>query len=269
MRATPTWQPGCATWLDPGSDTCATHPTWASGLTPTPPWKTARGNGCTVLHDDDYVLPGFYDTMRRAALSVGDEVGVLCCQCGVLGLDGTESDVTLYRPQPGILPHWLAQTTMANPVNPPSVVVRRSTYETVGLYAENIGVCADWEFNIRSATRFEWWYEPDKLAVYRLHPDSVSGARRARGEAADDYGRVLPGGGGDLLCPASIAGRGPAGRAWGPLRRPAGDHGGRSHDGWLAGRGGNTGGSVHAAAPLVGVLNEEPRFHFDPPPKKW
>lgn len=45
-----------------------------------------------------------------------------------------------------------------------SLVVRRQVYETKGLYDESL-TCADWEFQIRSALRYDWWYLPEKFRV--------------------------------------------------------------------------------------------------------
>jgi hypothetical protein len=157
-----------------------------SGLT------LCNGHWIHILHDDDYVLPGFYRTMREAVEVLPSSTGVACCGCLLV-----EEESVLSKPQPslqpvgGVLAHWLERLAVRNQVNMPSVIVRRDVYERVGVYCEDIASCADWDFHLRAAMHYDWWYVSEVLAAYRIHSDSVTGRLGQSGRLAQDLRLTL------------------------------------------------------------------------------
>jgi hypothetical protein len=63
--------------------------------------------------------------------------------------------------------------------------------QAIGGYDETIKNCADWEFHIRAAQRFGWWYVPGALACYRIHQDSVTGQHTRSGTIARDLRKTI------------------------------------------------------------------------------
>ncbi len=153
--------------------------------------RHARGRWIHLLHDDDYVLDGFYAAMAAAAEAVPETVGVLCCGSRVVGEDGaTLVTLPAFRAGAGVLDGWVERMAEANPVNLPAVMVRRSVYETVGVYDEDLD-CADWAFHLRAAARWAWWYEPACLACYRRAEGSISAQTVRSGAVASDLRRCI------------------------------------------------------------------------------
>ncbi len=138
-----------------------------------------RGHWIHLLHDDDYVKPGFYEALQQGVLlGFGDHVSV---DLGIAStgyeVENQSGEVTFERSMSesrGILvkDQWQRMIGTANFLNPPAVVVKRSTYEQIGLYHPDIPYCADWEFYKRAAAFTNWWNEPAKLARYRQHDQS-------------------------------------------------------------------------------------------------
>ena len=51
----------------------------------------------------------------------------------------------------------------------PSIAVKRRTYELLGGFHPSLFHSADWDMWKRIATRFRVWYDPEPLALYRIH----------------------------------------------------------------------------------------------------
>jgi glycosyltransferase involved in cell wall biosynthesis len=127
----------------------------------------SRGRWIHVLHDDDYVLPGFYGRLRQSLEGSADSVAGAFT--GYENID--EAGKILFRQQAcgghrGVAKDWISVIGVANPLNMPAVVVRRSAHERLG------GYHGDWELYKRIAAFGEWWSEPDILARYREHARS-------------------------------------------------------------------------------------------------
>jgi glycosyltransferase involved in cell wall biosynthesis len=136
--------------------------------------RLSRGLWIHLLHDDDYVLSGFYDTLENDFAEAGDGVGA-----AFTGYENEDQNGNInfrkqvYGNQRGIHGDWPQVIGAANVLNPPAVVIRRSTYEMIGGYHPRLrGYGEEWEFYKRAACFVDWWYEPKYLARYRLHGES-------------------------------------------------------------------------------------------------
>lgn len=125
----------------------------------------ARGRWVHLLHDDDWVLPSFYEAAGRADADL-HWVGYRNDRGGKTNLvvnDGPE-------------PFW-PNICCQNFLNPCAVAVRREVYERLGGYLPDPACYhgADWEFWIRAAQRgFRWGHDSRVLAVYGEEPGSMS-----------------------------------------------------------------------------------------------
>jgi protein O-GlcNAc transferase len=137
--------------------------------------QMAVGEWIHLLHDDDWVLPGFYQKMQQALENQPAGIGAACCRYAMTDAVGNWQGVSpSLHPVAGILPRWLHTIGTQNPLNPPAVVVRRSVYETLGGYHPDLGFTSDWEMCKRIATNYRWWYLPETLVCYRRHGESAT-----------------------------------------------------------------------------------------------
>jgi len=134
--------------------------------------ERATGHYVHILHDDDAVLPGFYQTFGRAFDS-HPEVGAAYGR--YIEIDGNERWNLLSgldAPASGPLPNPPLALARRNRVRTPSVVVRRSLYERIGGFNPRLSHAADWEMWVRLAVNTSIWYEVQPLALYRSHASS-------------------------------------------------------------------------------------------------
>ena len=155
--------------------------------------RRTRGRWIHILHDDDWVLPGFYRTMRAGIEAVPAGVGVAFCmyttQDERVGAAGAPAP---FRAGPGLLGRdFLARLATANPLNLPAVVFRRESFETVGLFREDLPYTADWEWYVRSAPFVGWHHQPETLACYRVHATNQTHDLARTGRTARDIRRTL------------------------------------------------------------------------------
>ena len=151
----------------------------------------ARGQLIHLLHQDDYVLPGFYERMdfgfRRAP-----EIGMAFCRTRLVDA-GDQLLKTISRQQwlAGVLANWLPRIAERQRIQTPSVVVARTTYETLGGYRPDLQLALDWEMWVRIAAALPVWYEPRPLAAYRRHAANETARLMASGAAWPDMAHAI------------------------------------------------------------------------------
>jgi glycosyltransferase involved in cell wall biosynthesis len=124
----------------------------------------SRGHWIHLLHQDDLVLPGFYAALEGAA----PEAGAAFCRHAFMEARGHWEQISrLERAASGFLEDALARIAVDQPIQCPSIVVRRSAYEEVGGFRPDLCYALDWEMWIRIAAHWPVWYEPRVLAAYR------------------------------------------------------------------------------------------------------
>jgi glycosyltransferase involved in cell wall biosynthesis len=132
----------------------------------------SRGHWIHLLHQDDLVLPGFYERLARAD-AVQPEVGAAFCRYWLVDESGSRTGIsTLERDIAGVCESWLEQIAVSNRIQCPSIVVRRNCYEQLGGFRDDLSFTLDWEMWIRIASRYATYYEPEALAAFRVHDDS-------------------------------------------------------------------------------------------------
>ena len=152
----------------------------------------SRGQWIHLLHDDDYVLPGFYQRLRESLEKSSSSVGAAFT--GYENVDEQGKVIfsqQLYKQQRGIAKGFIEKIGIANPLNMPAVVVRRSTYEHLGGYLPELNYTGDWEFYKRVSTFYDRWYEPEILARYRQHSQNITTESTLSGKNGTDIRRAI------------------------------------------------------------------------------
>lgn len=157
--------------------------------------QRARGEWVHILHGDDLVAPGFYDAFMRAARAHPD-IGAAFCRTVNIDADGHTVDVSPREcDASGIHRTLLERLAVHNLIMFPSIAVKRSTYERLGGFHPALFHAADWDMWKRVAVTVPVWYDPEPLAMYRVHGDSDtshlmrSGANIADARHAIDIAR--------------------------------------------------------------------------------
>lgn len=149
--------------------------------------QRSHGHLIHLLHGDDCVRGDFYGKLQRA-FEEGSEVGAAFCRYITMDERGHWQRFSdLQQLETGVLDNWLEQIAVINRLQPPSMVVRRDVYETLGGFDSRIVCCAeDWEMWVRIAANYSVWYEVEPLALYRSHSKSLTGRCARTGQNVRD-----------------------------------------------------------------------------------
>jgi glycosyltransferase involved in cell wall biosynthesis len=151
--------------------------------------RRARGHLVHILHGDDLVRPGFYRTFEQV-FSRRPEVGAVFCNQLIVDEEGRIVHTsTPVEPESGILDRWMERIAQGQRLQTPSIAARRSVYEKIGGFDSRLSYCEDWEMWVRIAAHYPVWYEPEPLAVYRIHLSSNSGRQARTGANIQDLRR--------------------------------------------------------------------------------
>ncbi|MEH2289744.1 glycosyltransferase [Nostoc sp.] len=155
----------------------------------------SRGQWVHVLHDDDCVLPGFYERLQQSLATCPDTVGVGCTGFEYINEKGeainTGEVVSLYGEYRGIMTNWLSQIGVCGLVTIPAIVIRRTAYEQLGGHYPDLTEISDWEIFKRYAANYDWWYEPGILARYREHTQKLTSTNWLSGKMPKAIHRAI------------------------------------------------------------------------------
>lgn len=144
--------------------------------------KRATGRLIHLLHGDDAVRPGFYEKLE-AGFTREPEIGAAFCRQIFIDEAGHwQSLAPVEEPQAGVLPDALARLAQEQRIMTPSIVVRREVYERLGGFDARLKCSEDWEMWVRIAASYPIWYEPEPLALYRMHDLSNTGRHLSTAE---------------------------------------------------------------------------------------
>jgi len=152
----------------------------------------SRGHLVHLLHGDDRVRPGFYETMQRP-FELHPEIGAAFCRTRYVDANGGPLSLSPDElPEPGIVDDWLERIASGQRVATPSVVVRREVYERLGGYDHRVRCGGeDWEMWVRIAAHYPVGYEPGILAEYRVkRAGSLTGEAHGHGQLVRDMRRM-------------------------------------------------------------------------------
>ena len=152
----------------------------------------SKGHYVHLLHGDDFILDGFYKEM--------DELFKTYPAAGAAFTnfkycDHTSSIINIINKpllkEQGIIPDFLITLASHQLVQPPAMVVKRSTYENLGsFYAVHFG--EDWEMWTRISAQYPVAYSPKYLACYRVaHGIGISHNSFLSGQNIEDIKQVI------------------------------------------------------------------------------
>lgn len=135
--------------------------------------EEATGDYVTILHADDWFLPGFLsDRVKR--LDDDPDLGFIFgavriadAESRIGSINGRWAEDQSFRPME-LLDHLLFGCI----VSPPSMMVRRATASQAGRFRTDLTWGHDWEWAIRLAEVGGAYYVSNPLAVYRVHDES-------------------------------------------------------------------------------------------------
>jgi len=152
--------------------------------------QRSRGHLIHLLHGDDCVRGGFYHKLQQAFEESG-KVGAAFCRHINMERGHWQHFSDLQQFETGVLDNWLEKIAVINRLQPPSMVVRRDVYETLGGFDSRIICCAeDWEMWVRIAANYAVWYEVEPLALYRTHSKSLTGRCACSGQNVRDLREI-------------------------------------------------------------------------------
>lgn len=137
--------------------------------------QRSRGELIHLLHGDDRVLHGFYQKMQLL-FEQYPTVGAAFCRHIIMDDHSHYQYFSpLEQPENGILGNWLERVAIENPLQTPSIAVRRDVYEQLGAFDHRILSCGeDWEMWVRIAANYAVAYETEPLAAYRDNSGSLT-----------------------------------------------------------------------------------------------
>jgi glycosyltransferase involved in cell wall biosynthesis len=144
-----------------------------------------------LLHGDDSVNIGFYSKIETL-LTKFPETSVAFCRCNYINSESSiVGETGLLLEQDGILEDFQDQITTWQLVQPPSIVFKRTVYETLGTYDLRLKYIEDWEFYVRVAVFFKFAYTPKKLANYRVFAENSSSLSIKGGKRVSTIAQVF------------------------------------------------------------------------------
>lgn len=152
----------------------------------------ARGDFVTILHADDYFLPGFVED-RVARLTDNPELGFVFGAVEVVDADGAQISIGARWTEDrlfgrGELLEALLQGCI---LSPPSLMVRKTAAECVGLFRTDLTWGHDWEWALRLAEHCANHYVSKPLSAYRVHDASGTAEQLNAAKNGSQERRIL------------------------------------------------------------------------------
>jgi glycosyltransferase involved in cell wall biosynthesis len=135
--------------------------------------QEAQGDYITLLHADDWLLPGF---LRDRATRLSDDPG-LGFVFGAVQIADAASNITStsgrWTEDRSFGPAELLEPLLYGCIlSPPSLMVRKSCSTQAGLFRSDLTWGHDWEWALRLAEHCGAYYVSAPLSVYRVHDAS-------------------------------------------------------------------------------------------------
>lgn len=158
-------------------------------------WNTcierSQGEWVHILHQDDLVFPGFYESLRAGA-EKHPEAGAALSRHAYCDENGHWRRLSILEmPSPGLLQNFVEPLVTAERFQCAAIAVRRSTYEQLGGFNPDLKHALDWEMWIRIASKFPIFYEPKILACWRNHSGATTSRQIRSGENIRDIARAI------------------------------------------------------------------------------
>ena len=147
--------------------------------------ERAKGQWVHILHDDDWVEPGFYNSLK-AGIEKAPNIGAAFCRQLYTDNTGNPRLSPLERETPGIIENWIEKLAIWCRVQFSSMVVRRDVYKQLGGFSPQAKSAFDWEMWKRIAVNYPVWYEPETLVCFNKDATTeTSQLLKSGGQIAD------------------------------------------------------------------------------------
>jgi len=145
--------------------------------------ERSRGHLLHILHGDDMVLPGFYETYGAIARAHPEAQSVLG---EVVYIDENDRWLGLGKITPAIdaevVTDFSRREATRQMVQFPGVAVRRAAHEEIGGYCTLFNHVCDWDMWFRLGQFAPVAYVPRPYGLYRIHSGSDTSRRIVSGE---------------------------------------------------------------------------------------
>ena len=122
-----------------------------------------------ILHGDDIVFPDFYKKISEC-FEIDDNIGAVVTRAIIINENSAWISINeLLTSYEGIINDFLSDIYIKSFILTPGIVIRRSIYEHIGGFNENLSHTTDWEMWIRAALNSKIYYIPHPLSGYRVH----------------------------------------------------------------------------------------------------
>jgi glycosyltransferase involved in cell wall biosynthesis len=153
--------------------------------------ERARGEWIHILHQDDLVYPGFYESLGNG-VQKNPDAGAALCRHAYADENGHWQELSILElPAPGMLRHFVQPLVTGYHVQCAAIVVKKSTYEIMGAFNPDLKHALDWEMWIRIASKFPIFYEPKILACWRNHSRATTSKQIRSGENLRDIAKAI------------------------------------------------------------------------------
>lgn len=146
----------------------------------------SKGMLIHLLHCDDFVHPGFYEKLGKPLIN-DKTVGAAFTRHNSVN---EENEVLITSeeiiPTPGILKDFMLSIAKRQMIQTPSIVVKREVYEKLGGFNKTLNWAEDWEMWVRISCNYNFYYDPEVLASYRIHKASNTGNSFTTGRFIED-----------------------------------------------------------------------------------
>jgi glycosyltransferase involved in cell wall biosynthesis len=135
--------------------------------------KEAKGEYLTLLHADDFLLPGYMvDRVKR--LEAHEGAGFVFGAVKIVDAVGIVTSVNKRWPEDRVIGsgELLESLLLGCIVSPPSLMVRKTCADRVGLFRTDLTWGHDWEWTLTLAEQCGACYASQPLAAYRVHAES-------------------------------------------------------------------------------------------------
>lgn len=137
-------------------------------------YAEGKGAWLHMLHQDDWIEPGFYQALLRGPAA---QTQTALRYCRTRLHDETSGQTRLMfdeMPSAGVFTNFMDRQTVSQRIQFAGTIVSRAALEKVGGFDPQIGAAGDWEFWARIGSQFSVFYHPAQLATYTLHEGSWS-----------------------------------------------------------------------------------------------
>jgi len=151
--------------------------------------ERARGTWVHLLHQDDYILPGFYAALGRAA-EAHPSVNLMATRAHLVDSAGVSKTTTPRIPDLETGGTAVEDFFYTTPIQCPAIVVRRSFYEAHGGFRNDLTFSLDCEMWTRVISKGGGVVLPEILAAYRMTDVNQSSRLSRTAEGLRDLQRL-------------------------------------------------------------------------------